>query len=67
MTLSVELIVNGYVRLRDRGALEDLLPHRRELLRQLRSVTGIDPGPIAEQVTQEISVIEAGLATIAPE
>ncbi|WP_082885055.1 hypothetical protein [Bradyrhizobium stylosanthis] len=67
MSHSVELIVNGYIRLRDRGALEDLLAHRRELLRQLRSVTGIDPGQVAEQVTQEISVIEAGLATIAPE
>ncbi|MGL3104382.1 hypothetical protein [Bradyrhizobium sp. BR 1432] len=67
MSLSVELIVKGYVRLRDRDALEDLLAHRRELLRQLRSVTGIDPRQAVEQITQEISVIEAGLAMIAPE
>ncbi|WP_439373291.1 hypothetical protein [Bradyrhizobium sp. DASA03120] len=67
MSRSVELIVNGYVRLRDRGALEDLLSHRRELLSQLSSVTGIDPRQAVEQITQEISVIEAGLAMIAPE
>ncbi|MCP3460702.1 MULTISPECIES: hypothetical protein [unclassified Bradyrhizobium] len=67
MSHSVELIVNGYVRLKDRGALEGLLAHRRELLRQLSSVTGIDPSRAVAQVSQEIAVIEAGLATIAPE
>ncbi|MGV7217530.1 hypothetical protein [Bradyrhizobium sp. UFLA05-112] len=67
MSHSVELIVNGYVRLNDRGALESLLAHRQGLLRQLKSVTGIDPRQVVAQVSQEIAVIEAGLATIAPE
>ncbi|GLR91444.1 hypothetical protein [Bradyrhizobium iriomotense] len=67
MSHSVELIVNGYVRLNDRAALEKLLAHRRELLRQLSSVTGIDPRQTVAQVSQEIAIIEAGLATIAPE
>ncbi|WP_439406386.1 hypothetical protein ACNJX9_33910 [Bradyrhizobium sp. DASA03076] len=67
MSYSVELIVNGYVRLNDRAALERLLAHRRELLRQLTSVTGIDPSRAVAQVSQEIAIIEAGLATIAPE
>ncbi|MGY8678566.1 hypothetical protein Q2941_12260 [Bradyrhizobium sp. UFLA05-153] len=67
MSHSVELIVNGYVRLNDRGALESLLAHRQELLRQLKGVTGIDPRQVVAQVSQEIAVIEAGLATIAPE
>lgn len=67
MSHSVELIVNGYVRLNDRDALQALLAHRRELLRQLKSVTGVDPRQAVAQVSQEIAVIEAGLATIAPE
>ncbi|UVO30523.1 hypothetical protein [Bradyrhizobium arachidis] len=67
MSHSVELIVNGYIRLNDRAALEKLLAHRQELLRQLRSVTGIDPRQTVAQVSQEIAIIEAGLATIAPE
>lgn len=66
MSHSVELIVNGYIRLKDRGALEKLLAHRRELLRQLKSVTGVDPTQAIAQVSQEIAIIEAGLATIAP-
>ncbi|WFU37344.1 hypothetical protein QA640_22905 [Bradyrhizobium sp. CB82] len=67
MSHSLELIVDGYIRLRDRDALEGLLAHRRQLLRQLVSVTGIDPGHTIAQVNQEITVIEAALATLAPE
>ncbi|MCP3396948.1 MULTISPECIES: hypothetical protein [unclassified Bradyrhizobium] len=65
MSHSVELIVNGYVRLNDRGALERLLAHRRELLTRLKNVTGVDPRQAIAQICQEIAVIEAGLATIA--
>jgi hypothetical protein len=67
MSRSVELIVEGYVRLNDRHALEDILAHRQDLLRQLASVTGVDPKQAIAQVSQEITVIEAGLATLAPE
>jgi hypothetical protein len=67
MSHSVGLIVDGYVRLNDRSALEGLLAHRQGLLRQLESVTGIDPKQTVAQVSQEIAVIEAALATLAPE
>lgn len=67
MSRSVELIVEGYVRLNDRHALEDILAHRQDLLRQLASVTGVDPKQAVAQVSQEITIIEAGLATLAPE
>ncbi|MET3327563.1 hypothetical protein [Bradyrhizobium diazoefficiens] len=32
MSLSIGLIVDGYVKLNNRSALENLLAHRRELL-----------------------------------
>ncbi|SFI89044.1 hypothetical protein SAMN05216525_11586 [Bradyrhizobium sp. Gha] len=67
MSRSVELIVEGYVRLNDRDALENILTHRRELLRQLVAVTGVDPKQTVAQVSQEITIIESGLATLVPE
>ncbi|MGT2435957.1 hypothetical protein ACU4GH_08840 [Bradyrhizobium betae] len=66
MSRSVELIVEGYVRLNDRDALHDILTHRQDLLRQLVSVTGVDPRQAIAQVNEEITIIEAGLATLAP-
>jgi hypothetical protein len=67
MSRSVELIVEGYVRLNDRDALEGILTHRQDLLRQLVAVTGIDPKQAIAQVNEEITIIEAGLATLVPE
>lgn len=67
MSRSVELIVEGYVRLNDRDALEAILAHRQDLLRQLVAVTGVDPQRSIAQVSEEITIIEAGLATLVPE
>jgi len=67
MSRSVELIVEGYVRLNDRDALEEILAHRQHLLRQLVSVTGVDPKQTIAQVSEEITIIESGLATLVPE
>jgi hypothetical protein len=66
MSRSLELIVEGYVRLNDRDALEDILAHRRDLLRQLVAVTGVDPKQAIAQVSDEITIIETGLATLVP-
>lgn len=67
MSRSVELIVEGYVRLNDRDALEAILAHRQDLLRQLVAVTGVDPQRSIAQLSEEITIIEAGLATLVPE
>jgi hypothetical protein len=67
MSRSVELIVEGYVRLNDRNSLEDILAHRQDLLRQLVAVTGVDPRHSIAQVSEEITIIEAGLSTLVPE
>ena len=67
MSRSLELIVEGYVRLNDRDALQDILAHRQDLLRQLVAVTGVDPKQAIAQVSDEISIVETGLATLVPE
>ncbi|MGY3239943.1 hypothetical protein ACVWZ4_006617 [Bradyrhizobium sp. USDA 4472] len=67
MSRSVELIVEGYVRLNDRDALENILAHRQDLLRQLVAVTGVDPKQAVAQVSREITIIESALATLVPE
>ncbi|MET4346270.1 hypothetical protein [Bradyrhizobium sp. RT9a] len=43
MSKAIELIVAGYVKVRDRRALADLLEHRRKVLAQLEAVSGINP------------------------
>ncbi|MDA9420797.1 hypothetical protein [Bradyrhizobium sp. CCBAU 53380] len=67
MSLSIGLIVEGYVKLNNRSALENLLVHRRELLQKLNRVTGIDAKEAIAQVSQEITVIEKALAALAQE
>ncbi|TFV41338.1 hypothetical protein [Bradyrhizobium niftali] len=67
MSLSIGLIVEGYVKLINRSALENLLTHRRELLQKLNRVTGIDPKEAIAQVSQEITVIEKALAALPQE
>ncbi|WP_407121612.1 hypothetical protein [Bradyrhizobium sp. STM 3561] len=67
MSLSIGLIVDGYVKLNNRSALENLLTHRRDLLQKLNRVTGIDAKEAIAQVSQEITVIETALAALARE
>jgi hypothetical protein len=38
----MELIVDGFVRAKDRQALEELTSHRQRLSADLRAVTGVD-------------------------
>ncbi|MDH2357002.1 hypothetical protein QCM80_41365 [Bradyrhizobium sp. SSUT112] len=57
----MELIVAGYVKVRDRRALVDLLAHRRKMLVQLEAVSGINPENAAKAIQEELAVIEAGL------
>ncbi|QOG17738.1 hypothetical protein [Bradyrhizobium sp. SEMIA] len=67
MSLSIGLIVDGYVKLNNRSALENLLTHRRELLQKLNRVTGTDPKEAIVQISQEITVIEKALAALPQE
>lgn len=63
MSQAIKLIVDGYVRLNDRRALEDVLDHRRHIGRELkaRPNSWVDLSGSIRQIDEEIAVIEAGL------
>ena len=65
MQPAIRSIVDVYVRYRNRGALEDLLSHRRRLVAGLRALTGTyDASKPIAQIENEIAIIEAGLAKL---
>ncbi len=65
MSSAIELIVEGYVRLNNRQALEDLRAHRQRLaadLKHRQSQGGaFDYSKSITQIEEEIAVIEAGM------
>jgi hypothetical protein len=63
---AMEMIVAGYVKVRDRRALTDLLAHRRKVLGELHAVSGINPANAVRAVQDEIAIIEAGLEELKP-
>lgn len=65
MTIAIETIVDTYIRLNKRQALEDLRLHRQRLAVDLLARTGYDFSLPLGQVEAEIAAIEAGLARLA--
>jgi hypothetical protein len=63
---AMELIVAGYMKVRDRRTLADLLAHRRKMLGELQDVSGINPANAVQAVQDEITIIEAGLEELKP-
>jgi hypothetical protein len=58
-------IVEGYVKLRDRSALEQLQFHRRKLIETLESLGGpLDAATPIKQNQDELTIIEAELARL---
>ena len=66
MSKAMELIVAGYVKVRNHRALTNLLAHRRKVLAQLQAVSGINPEDAAKAIQEELTLIEAGLEQIKP-
>jgi hypothetical protein len=64
MSGAIELIVEGYVSLKDRKALDELRIQRRKLIADLDACTGIDCTSTIQQIEEDIVVIEAGLARL---
>ncbi|MDA9507589.1 hypothetical protein XI09_23730 [Bradyrhizobium sp. CCBAU 11386] len=64
MSQAIELIVDGYTRLKDRQSLEDLRMHRRRLAVDLKARTGFDCRLSIAQIEQDITTIEAGLQAL---
>jgi hypothetical protein len=63
MSEAIKLIVDGYLSLKNRDALEDLRAHRRRLRKQLEERTpgGIDAGPAMDTFDEDLRVIEAAI------
>ncbi|MET4121813.1 hypothetical protein ABIB85_008268 [Bradyrhizobium sp. JR1.5] len=64
MPNAIELIVDGYVTLQDRRALDNLRMQRRKLAVDLKALTGFDCRPTIQQIEEDIVAIEAGLARL---
>ena len=64
--MAIELIVDGYVRLRDREALVELKAHREDLLAQLKAREGgwFDVSRTIGRIEQDIGQIGDGLAQL---
>jgi hypothetical protein len=61
MAKAIQLIVDSYVRLNNRAALEDLKMHRQRLAADLKGRPGLDLSTPIGQIEEEIAVIDAGL------
>jgi hypothetical protein len=66
MEPAIKRIVETYVRLRNRGAIEDLLIHRRRLAINLRARPGYDFSRPLAQIEEEIEIILAALEQLEP-
>ncbi len=66
MPTAVELIVQGYVELNDRQALESLKKHREDLAAHLKGKAGgwFDYSASIRQIEDELAAVEAGLAKL---
>jgi hypothetical protein len=64
MSSAIEQIVDAYVRLNDRRALEQMMVHRQSLAIDLRAMSGLDLGVPLRQVNEDIAVIGTGLAKL---
>lgn len=64
MSSAIELIVDGFTRLKDRQSLEHLRMHRRRLAVDLKARTGFDCRLSITEIEQDLAAIEAGLHTL---
>jgi hypothetical protein len=58
---SVRLIVDAFVSLKDRHAIEDMREHRQMLRKKLQACDGIDVSSSLQLIESDLSEIEAGL------
>lgn len=66
MEPAIQKIVDAYVRLGNRRAVEDLLMHRRRLSIDLRGRSGYDFSRPIEQIDEEIRIIAEALQKFEP-
>ena len=61
MPSAIEQIVEAYIRLNNRRALEEMMVHRQRLAINLKAMSGLDLGAPIRQVNEDIAAIGAGL------
>jgi hypothetical protein len=68
MSLAITSIVDGYVSLGDRIALEAIRDHRLRLLSQLRDQQPgwMDPTSTIQLLDEDLQAVELGLARLGP-
>jgi hypothetical protein len=66
MEPAIKRIVESYVRLSNRGAIEDMLIHRRRLAINLKARHGYDVSRPLAQIDGEIEIILAALEQMEP-
>jgi hypothetical protein len=68
MSVALGMIVEGYVSLKDRQALEELREHRQRLRMQLLLKRGsaLDASKSIQLYETEVTMIETGLAKLGP-
>jgi hypothetical protein len=65
MSEAIKLIVDSYVKLSARKALEDLKAHRHRLANKLKSLNGpLDLSSSIKLLEEDLTVIDAGLARL---
>ncbi len=67
MPSAIEQIVDAYVRLNNRRALEEMMRHRQRLAINLSAMSGPSFGAPIRQVNEDIAVIGTGLSKLASE
>jgi hypothetical protein len=66
MSKAIQQIVDAYVQLGNRRALEDLRMHRQRLAIDLKGRAGLDLSLPIRQIDEEIAVVEGGLREVRP-
>ena len=64
MSEFVKLIVDAYVSLNDRQAMEELRDHRQMLRKKLQACNGIDVSSSIRLIESDLSEIESGFARL---
>jgi hypothetical protein len=61
MLSALELIINGYIKLNDRAALERMKAHRQKLVAGVGDDGPFDRSSLLDTLNGEIALIDAGL------
>jgi hypothetical protein len=64
MSEAVKLIVDAYVNLKDRHAMEEMREHREMLRQKLQACNGIDVSSSIRLIESDLSEIESGFARL---